>query len=1066
MDRKWYLRPGNLVAGGVFLLALGVYTATMAPTISFWDCAEYITTSHIVGIPHQPGTPLYVLVGRVFDCVLGQADTTTASTRTAAAVNWMSAFFSALAVMLSYLVIVRLARRVDPDSGWIAIAGGVVGALFLTFSETFWNNAIEAEVYGLAGFMMALLTWLGLRWYETRTEERSNWLLLLLIYLFGLGVGFHLGSLLAYPGIFLLIWMTTDRQLPVLDLMLVSVGLALFLASTTFVTNGGILLALIIVYTLACVARAMARRPLALLALLLFVAGLSVHLMMIIRAGAHPEPAINQTTPDNFKTLLSVLRREQYPALNPLQRQAPLSFQFRYYYDFLMQQFVFLSQKHGMAAFLGTLIGPIALGLLGLVNGVRRARPVLWMLVALYLVNADLLTLYLNFTDHEVRARDYFYFAAFMYYAVFIGLGVAALLRFTAGPEGPSLGQLEREANPPPPARPFLPRGFLLRWGAAFIVAMVLLVFTPAGARPGVLPFILFGGPFLGLFLCRFIDRPGEPARGRAAAPPPAAWNARSWGARLGLGLMFIALMVVGGLMLSLFAAGQDRLFVMVCYGAVLGGALLAYGEQRGMPRRLAPVAAVRAVPTGVLAKVAAALLVLIAALPLIQPHHVKWFEHDRHENRIPYQYAYNILAGLDENAIVFTNGDNDTFPIWYLQEVEHFRRDVTVVNLSLVNLPWYVEQLRGRNPGIPLSFTKAQVEALRPRALRDADTGNITYVYVRDYVVQDVVDTNRRSAHPRPVFFAVTIPRENMATYFPFLQMEGLAYRLLETKSPDNLPTTDGERLLANVLGAYELSALLTGDDAPRHQRFAEAVGWQSDTPPALNLEKYGLPTRLDLAPVLELVGHDRTDVYRDANTLNLLGNYPVSIARAGFDYLRDSEELRTSNGDLAAADTTAYDHLTDRALTCYELALRFDPTNALVATGYYPALLMEHGQIAKALAFLESLHGRIDPAIEEQAILAGVRGLLGLDRADQAAAWLEQQIDRAPQWTFAYDLLFRVYESAGEVGKCRDLVTRYETATGKPDPTLRDRMQKLDAKARDQENSRMKETIQGGGQ
>ena len=107
-------------------------------------------------MPHQPGTPLYVLVGRVFDMFFGQADITEAACSTAWAVNFMSAFFSALAVMFVYLLIWELARRSDPDSGWLAHVGGVVGAFFLAFSETFWNNAIEAEVYGLSAFMLAL----------------------------------------------------------------------------------------------------------------------------------------------------------------------------------------------------------------------------------------------------------------------------------------------------------------------------------------------------------------------------------------------------------------------------------------------------------------------------------------------------------------------------------------------------------------------------------------------------------------------------------------------------------------------------------------------------------------------------------------------------------------------------------------------------------------------------------------------------------------------------------------------------------------------------------------------
>ena len=102
--------------------------ATLGPTTAFWDCGEFITTSHIVGVPHQPGTPLYVLVGRVFDIVFWAARTSPQpAMRTAWAVNFMSAFFSALAVMFVYLIIWELARRADPDAGWLAHVGGVVG---------------------------------------------------------------------------------------------------------------------------------------------------------------------------------------------------------------------------------------------------------------------------------------------------------------------------------------------------------------------------------------------------------------------------------------------------------------------------------------------------------------------------------------------------------------------------------------------------------------------------------------------------------------------------------------------------------------------------------------------------------------------------------------------------------------------------------------------------------------------------------------------------------------------------------------------------------------------------
>ena len=120
MLEKWLRRPQLLISGGVFLVTLGVYIATLNPTTPFWDAGEFITTSHIVGVPHQPGTPMYVLVGRVFDILFGSADITQASMHTAWAVNFMSAFFSALAVVLTYLIIWELARRADPDSGWLA----------------------------------------------------------------------------------------------------------------------------------------------------------------------------------------------------------------------------------------------------------------------------------------------------------------------------------------------------------------------------------------------------------------------------------------------------------------------------------------------------------------------------------------------------------------------------------------------------------------------------------------------------------------------------------------------------------------------------------------------------------------------------------------------------------------------------------------------------------------------------------------------------------------------------------------------------------------------------------
>ena len=395
----------------------------------------------------------------------------------------------------------------------------------------------------------------------------------------------------------------------------------IFLFSTVTRDNTLVVVSLA-AYLVVILLRAFQGKNFALIGSALFFVGLTVHVVLLIRAGASPEPVINQSDPDNFKTLMTVIRREQYPPLNPFNRQAPLGFQYWYYYQFLFKQFYFLGPGQGVLTSVSTALGPLFLALVGLFHGFRRLRPLIFVPLVNYLINGEILTLYLNFTDHEVRARDYFYFAAFLFFAIFIGLGAAALLRYATGGEGKSADEVE--------------------------------------------------------------------------------------------------------------AGGKDW--------------------RTGVSR----------VKIGFLPKVLAIVLLLAALSPIV-PGHTKYFEHDRSENRIAYEYAWNILAGLDENAIVFTNGDNDTFPIWYLQAVEHFRTDVTVVNLSLVNLPWYIKQLKHAEKPLAMQRSDVEIDALRHRVIQDPNTGEQQIIMIKDYVLLDIILTNHKMAK-RPVFFAVTIPQEIMA--------------------------------------------------------------------------------------------------------------------------------------------------------------------------------------------------------------------------------------------------------------------------------------------------------------
>jgi hypothetical protein len=911
---NWLRRPQVLIAAGVFVLTLAVYMATLNATTPFWDAGEFITTSHIVGVPHQPGTPLYVLMGRVFDVLFsGQPDIAKASMHTAWAVNFMSAFFSALAVVFIYLLIWELARRADPDSGWLAHAGGVVGALFLAFSETFWANAIEAEVYGLAAFMLALMAWLAVQWYQDRGHVGSNHLLLLMIYLLGLGVGFHLGTLLVYPGIFVLMVLASRRKLPLLDVFLMSGGLALFLLSTTKIVPDKGLVFFLIIYVALVGVRAFTGHRFAMWGSALFFLGLTVHAIMMIRAGAHPEPYVNQTSPSDFSTLMSVIRREQYPPMNPFTRQAPLGWQFGYYYKFLMEQFWFLGSGQNLLTTISTVLGPIFLALVGIFHGFRRIKPLIFVPLLGYLINGEILTLYLNFTNHEVRERDYFYFAAFMFAAVFIGLGVAALLRYLAGSEGKSAAQADKE-----------------------------------------------GGDWRSLV----------------------------------------------------------------------------------KPVKLKPVTIA-----------AGAVLLLLPLLPLA-PGSVKWFEHDNTKNFIAYDYAWNILNGCDQNGILFTNGDNDTFPIWYLQEVERFRRDVTVVNLSLVNLPWYIKQLK-HSPEHPLAMQRSdqQIDELRHRLFEDPKTGERSFVMIKDYVIEDNIATNK-AGQKRPAFFAVTIPSENMQRYYPSLQMEGMAYRLMDKPGPDNQPVTDPQAVLQNMLGRYRLGSVMTAGDAERHDAYRSMAGLAGDGP----RQGPGQATRelrsADLGRLVEMLGKERTDQYRVANASFLLGNYPAALNRAGYEFYMQAN-------DVFKTDQARYKELLECALTSFRSSLAIAPYNEQ-ALEFFPLLLVQAYKDDEALALLDSLKGHLPPKDEERVVFGAISGFVRGGVPELAVKWLTGRIAQEPERKFYYQALFGVHQALGEVPQARGVMDAWQKQSGEQDPDMAKALTQMSSSVGQSEQDQVRQKVE----
>src|SRR5262245_1804293 len=194
-ERKWTLG----LAGALFVVVLAAYVETMAGSMSFWDCGGFIATSYILGIPHPPATPLYVVLGRVFTLL-------PLPLSTAQKVNLMSAFFGALGIAILFLVMVHVLRAMrGAPRTWldrtVVYGCAAIGALFTAWSNTYWSNAIEAEVYAISAFVMGLTTFLALRWSSQPDSARGTRIIYLIIYLLSLCVGFHLGTVLVYPAI-------------------------------------------------------------------------------------------------------------------------------------------------------------------------------------------------------------------------------------------------------------------------------------------------------------------------------------------------------------------------------------------------------------------------------------------------------------------------------------------------------------------------------------------------------------------------------------------------------------------------------------------------------------------------------------------------------------------------------------------------------------------------------------------------------------------------------------------------------------------------------------------------
>ncbi len=663
------------IAFGVPFLA---YLRTVTPTVPFWDSGEFIATSWILGLPHPPGNPVYTMLGRIFSFLPIET--------VAWRVNLMSSVASALTCLFTFLFTVRALRRtVAAGRGtmveWLGCElGGLVAAFFVASASAFWDSAIEAEVYSLSSCIIALTVWLAFNWWDHLGEPGNDRLLLLIVYILAVSTGVHLGTVLIAPGLLVLFMIVRPSHfsnskfiVPAAFLGLFTV--VLFLAGVLEIRIPGFLLLAVLGIAILYASinyRVYLKGNLVALWTLAIVIGFTVQIFLLVRS--QQMPSINEGSPTTLATWLEYLSRKQYGPANPFERRAELWYQIEHMYLRYVGQQWHLIERLGrldLNSFWVKAVNavPYLLFFLGAWWNYQRDRKTFWFFLTVHLVMGPALIFYLNFTDHEVREREYFFTNSYHFMAVWMGMGAAAVYQMLAD------------------------------------------ALAPSGAATGVRP-----------------------------------------AARIEIGN---------------------------------GGAVEAPAPLQPLPDSL---------PTRLGIGIGALALVGISLLPM----RTGWYTHDRSGFYIAHDYAYNMLVPLAPNAIVFTNGDNDTFPLWYIQEVEHVRKDVRVVNLSLLNTPWYIRQLRDQEPKVPISMTDQQLDVIGP--YQDEKTGKI--VWVKDLAVQDIIKTN---AWRRPLYLAVTVP--DQMGLDKRLTLEALVFRV---NSQESTRSVDVERTLHNLYDVFLYKGLL----------------------------------------------------------------------------------------------------------------------------------------------------------------------------------------------------------------------------------------------------------------
>ena len=777
MDNGKFNLWNRISAAAVFVVAAITYLMTIEPSASFWDCGEFIASSYKLEVGHPPGNPVFQLVARFFTMF-------TDNMHAAVAVNAMSAICSALTIFFLYLTIVFLAKRlVRPDAygRWsvgqaVAIYGsGVVGALAYCFSDTFWFSAVEGEVYAMSSLVTALVFWAMTKWYEQADTPYANRWIVLISFLMGLSIGIHLLNLLAIPALVFLYYYrkredagyTFREYVKIFAIGCIILAIILFIVipflpktaayvdlffvnvlGLPFNTGAAFFMAVLLGLCFWGLFLTMKKEKVfantVLLCFTMIIIGFSIFSIIIIRSSV--KTPTNEYQPDNPFTLVRYLGREQYGS-NPLiygqYFDAPYDIEIPKYWAPLGDRYV---RTDGQITPVYSSEGKMFFPRMWATSPDGRYE--------------EFYEVYMDGKGKTIPGQTYkkptfganlkFFFdyqLNWMYWRYFMWNfagrqndihsptpGELFTGNWESGIGFIDKARLGDQSDAPAYLRDNRAKNHY--YMLPLLLGIIGIFFQFARDKRGSwVTFLMFF--MTGIAIVIYLNQPPYQVRERDYAYAGSFYAFSIW-----IGLAVLAL-----------------------YSWISGSL------SRSPAARTAVAAAVSAACLGV---------------PVLMAQQ-NWDDHDRSNRATAVEMARNYLNSVGPQGILITHGDNDTFPLWYAQEVEEVRTDVRICNTSLLGTDWHIDQMKyACNESQPLPLTVGAEQYLY-------GTNEFIYIYdTRDTIIpiSTVMDVFK---HPKA---KIELTSGRMVDYImsrkisvPVNRENVIRYGILEEKYADLIP-------------------------------------------------------------------------------------------------------------------------------------------------------------------------------------------------------------------------------------------------------------------------------------